>query len=301
MTPSPLNPLTLNHWHLTFTLPAHASEFINEALAGEVLAITTHAEEEDTEHRIELLVDGEPDIKIWSERLAILLAAIGVEKAELQSHKVEDKNWLREVQQSFVPMHIGRFYVHGTHITDIPKDVLPICIDAGLAFGSGEHHSTRGCLMAIDARVDSLPEGAVLDVGCGSGILAIALAKAGRKQVVASDIDPTAVSVARDNAIANQVPHIHCITADGLEDKKIQASAPYQMVVANILASPLMQLAPSIARVTVKGGVIILAGLLTRQAPDVLAAYEKSGCRESDRYTLDEWTTLVLQKATTEA
>src|ERR1700761_759715 len=190
-----------------------------------------------------------------------------------------DTDWIKLSQQGLPPVRAGRFFVYGAHDAGtVPKGVIPIRIEAGMAFGTGHHETTSLCLGALSDLSKRRTCNNVLDLGCGTGLLAIGAAKLWRKKVVASDIDPVAVEITRENAIANGEPTlIHAITADGLGSPALAAKAPYDLIIANILAGPLTQLAPSIARSLSKGGALILSGLLTWQENLVLTFYSPRG------------------------
>jgi ribosomal protein L11 methyltransferase len=193
----------------------------------------------------------------------------------------------------------GGFYVHGSHEAKAaPAGLTEIVIDAAQAFGTGHHETTTGCLEAIDLTLKRTRPTSMLDVGTGTGVLAIALAKRTRRVVVASDIDPVAVDTAAENAERNGVGNlVVCLRADGLHSPEIAASAPYDLVVANILAGPLVALAPDIGRVSGRGATVILSGLLARQAPRIVTAYARQGMVLRRRLVRRGWATLILEKA----
>ena len=192
--------------------------------------------------------------------------------------------------------------MHPSHAREgIPADLLPIEIDAGLAFGTGTHATTRGCLEML-ATLNAAETINAVDVGCGSGILAIAMAKLWQRPVLGGDNDPQAVEVAIDNATLNGVaPLCRFVTAIGLDAPQLAKRAPYDLVVANILAGPLIDLSESFAAATRDGGHVLLSGLLVEQADEVVTAYRRRGFvlqRAIDRETGGaEWRTLLLRKA----
>jgi ribosomal protein L11 methyltransferase len=192
----------------------------------------------------------------------------------------------------------GGFYVHGSHeAKPAPAGLTAILIDANQAFGTGHHETTSGCLEAIDISLKRRRPQAMLDVGTGTGVLAIALARRTRRIVIASDIDPVAVRIAAANAAINGVGNrVLCLRADGLDSPEITASAPYDLIVANILAGPLVGLAPSIGRVAAPQGTVILSGLLAHQAPRVVGAYAQQGMILRRRLVRRGWATLMLER-----
>jgi ribosomal protein L11 methyltransferase len=206
------------------------------------------------------------------------------------------RDWLRENQAGFPPLRTGRFFIFGSHYRGaVPRAAIPILIDAATAFGTGEHATTRGCLSAMEFVVRR-PR-SVLDIGCGTGILAIAAAKRWHRPVLACDIDREAVRVTLINARRNHVAGTICAkVAGGYALRDIVRRAPFDLVFANILARPLMVMAPDLARLLAPGGVAILSGLLARQAPAVLAAHRAQGLYLVTRIVLEGWHTLVVAK-----
>jgi ribosomal protein L11 methyltransferase len=208
-----------------------------------------------------------------------------------------DTDWIKLSQEGLPPVRAGRFFVYGAHDAGVvPRGVIPIRIEAGMAFGTGHHETTSLCLAALSDLAKRRRYGNVLDLGCGTGLLAIGAAKLWRKRVVASDIDPVAVEITRENASANgESTLVHAITADGLASRALAAKAPYDLIIANILASPLTQLAPSIARSLALGGALILSGLLTWQENMVLSFYRPHGLILRAIRRDGPWSALVLE------
>jgi ribosomal protein L11 methyltransferase len=212
--------------------------------------------------------------------------------------RVALKDWIGESLTGLKPVEAGRFVVHGAHDrAQIPPNRIGLEIEAGLAFGTGHHGTTRGCLVALD-RIGKAPSKRpvkILDLGTGTGVLAIAAARALRKSVLALDIDANAVRVARDNARLNRAaPLIAILRANGVASHRVKAGAPYDLVFANILLKPLQRLAAPLTRLTAPGARIILSGLLAHQANAALAAYRRLALE--NRITLDGWTTLILKR-----
>jgi ribosomal protein L11 methyltransferase len=208
--------------------------------------------------------------------------------------RMADRNWLAENQASFPPLRVGRFFVHGAHVAGPPPPgTWPILVDATTAFGTGEHATTRGCLTALRR----LRPRRVLDMGTGTGILAIAAARSGARRVLAADIDRGSVRVARVNLRRNGVAaRVVAIESDGYRDRRIARAAPFDLVFANILARPLALMAPHLARALAPGGAAILSGLLARQEAFVLAAHQAQGLALERRIAVEGWHTLVLRK-----
>jgi len=216
--------------------------------------------------------------------------------------ELPEKDWVAENQRSFQPFKVGPFWVHPSHRrAGVPAGLLPIEIDAGLAFGTGTHATTRGCLEML-ATLDPAEMPNAVDVGCGSGILAIAMAKLWQRPVLGGDNDPQAIEVAIENAMRNRVaPLCRFVTSTGLDAPELAAGAPYDLIVANILAVPLVELSQPFAAATRPGGRVLLSGLLVEQADMVLSSYQRRGFvfeRSIDRETGGaDWRTLLLRKA----
>jgi ribosomal protein L11 methyltransferase len=233
-----------------------------------------------------------PDEKIIR---ALTTAAAGNAAAKaLRFERVAAKDWIRESLAGLAPVTAGRFIVHGAHDrARIPFNRIGIEIEAALAFGTGHHGTTRGCLLALDSLCKSLPRRRILDLGTGSGVLAIAAARALRQPVLATDIDGSAVRAARANAALNRAgSFVEVVKADGVTGPKVRERAPYDLVFANILLRPLQRLAAPLTRLTAPHGRIVLSGLLASQANAAIAAYR--GLALERRIDLDGWTTLVL-------
>jgi ribosomal protein L11 methyltransferase len=208
-------------------------------------------------------------------------------------------DWLAENRRSFPPQRIGRLYVYGSHIRrPPPAGALALMVDAATAFGSGEHGSTRGCLLALDALARRHRVRRALDMGCGSGILAMAIARLWPARVVAIDVDDASVQVAAENVRLNGLARrIWPRAGDGYRALAACAGAPYDLIAANILARPLARMAPQLARVLRRGGMAVLAGLLAHQEAEVLSAHRAQGLSLVYRLAIDGWHTLVLRRA----
>jgi ribosomal protein L11 methyltransferase len=211
---------------------------------------------------------------------------------------VEAKDWVRASLEDLVPVPAGRFVVHGQHDrARVAPNKLGIEIEAALAFGTGHHGTTRGCLLLLDHVLKAWRPRRVLDLGTGTGVLAIAAARALHEKVLASDIDPPSVQVARDNARLNvSGPLVQAIRATGFAAPQFARHAPFDLVLANILANPLRQLAGPMTRHLAPSAMVILSGLLTHQAPAVIAAYRARGLVPLRHLRIEGWSSLLLRK-----
>ncbi len=243
-------------------------------------------------------VEGYSQVRTDAEAAAAAVAAEVADAPPLQLEDVPDLNWVAISQAALPPVIAGRFVVHGTHDRGrIPYGPRAILIDAGEAFGTAHHGTTLGCLLAIDQLARAGGIGRVLDLGCGSGVLAIAAARAmPRAQVMATDNDPIAVEVARANADANSASRIVTACAMGLQHPWLRQAAPFDLIIANILAGPLRMLAGSVARAVRPGGYVVLSGILNPEAPAVIAAYVAHGFQVLKRRQIGDWTTLSLRR-----
>jgi ribosomal protein L11 methyltransferase len=223
----------------------------------------------------------------------------GVKVLSRSVETVPQEDWVTETQRSLPPIRAGRFIVHGSHDRRQIVSRWAIEIDAGRAFGTAYHATTRGCLLAINELAGSIRPRSVLDLGTGSGVLAIAAAKTflDHAQVAAADIDPIAIEVARENCRKNgAAASVQLFVGDGLRPNRAYRAAPFDIVIANILAKPLLRLAPRLRVLTKTGGVAILSGLLTGQAREVLGRYRATGFHVIRRRDLEGWVTLSLRR-----
>jgi ribosomal protein L11 methyltransferase len=209
-----------------------------------------------------------------------------------------DADWIKLSQEGLPPVRAGRFFVYGAHDGGkVPDGVIPIRIEAGMAFGTGHHETTALCLSVLSDLSKKRRYDNVLDLGCGTGLLAIGAAKLWRRKVMASDIDAVAVEVTKENAASNgECALVRAVTADGLTHPALAARAPYDLVIANILAGPLTRLAPQIARGVASGGTIVLSGLLRWQENLVLAFYRPHGLVFRGARRDGPWSALVLER-----
>jgi len=229
---------------------------------------------------------------------ALVAAAAGAETAAaLPYERIAAADWVGASLAGLKPVAAGRFIVHGAHDrASVPPSRIGIEIEAALAFGTGHHGTTRGCLLALDLLAKSQPRPkTILDLGTGTGVLAIAAARTWHRRVLATDIDAAAVRVARENARLNRAgPMVDFVTANGLSASAIRERAPFDLVLANILLGPLQRLASPLVNIAAPGGHVVLSGLMTAQANAALAAYHALTLQR--RIEIDGWTTLVLKR-----
>jgi ribosomal protein L11 methyltransferase len=268
-----------------------ASEAIDEdpALEGATYAWI----EEDEAHGV-WRIDAYPTSSAEAARLAAVLKVAG--GLSVRSVELADADWIALSLSGLPPVRAGRFFVFGAHDAGrIPASAVALRIEAGAAFGTGHHGTTVGCLLAFDTLLKARRFASVLDVGAGTGVLAIAAARAGARIVVGTDIDAVSVRVAASNARLN---HARCRfrQAAGLAHGIVRDGRPFDLVFANILARPLIELAGDVGDALKSDGVVILSGLLRSQARAVRAAYVSRGFRLTRRLDLDAWTTLVMAR-----
>ena len=231
--------------------------------------------------------------------LAVAAAAIGIEPPRVTVEQVPDTDWVAANLRDFPPIAAGRFFIHGSHFADRPPaGKVALQIDAGAAFGSGEHATTLGCLLALDRLLRRRHFRRPLDLGCGSGILGLAVAKLGGTKVLAADIDPVSVRVATANARRNGAARlVRCLPSDGYRSRGIARCRPFDLIVANILARPLAAMAADLASHLSDNGIAVLSGLLVRQERLVLAAHRMQGLSLLGRFRIGDWSTLVLARS----
>jgi ribosomal protein L11 methyltransferase len=269
------------------------TEKLGEALDAETTAVAAF-EQAGGEWLVETYFAELPDEKAVLS-LVELSAGKGVARAA-RFGTLDAKDWVAASLEGLKPIRAGRFLVHGAHgrAALSPNDI-GIEIEASLAFGTGHHGTTRGCLLALDSLLRKHRPRRVLDVGTGTGVLAIAAAKALRRPIVATDIDPVAVGVARANARANGVASlIRFCVAPGLRHP-LAARGGFDLILANILARPLTRLAPALAAALARRGRLVLSGLLEADVPGILAAFRSENARLVSRGAIEGWVTLIFE------
>ena len=242
---------------------------------------------------IEVIGQAKPNAR----HVAAALQPLGRHRAVID--RVPDKDWLAESRKGLPEFRAGPFFFYGSHFKGkVPTNLIGLEIDAGMAFGTGRHETTKGCLLAVAKLAKTRKFKKPLDVGTGTGILAFGVARLCKVNVLAGDNDADAVRVSKENAAVNKLAkQVRILKSDGYRAKAIREGAPYDLVTANILANPLIQLAPDLARVLAKDGRAVLSGLLREQEKDVLQAHEDVGLTLDFRLRLGDWSVLVLRRA----
>jgi ribosomal protein L11 methyltransferase len=286
-------------WRVSLTAPDAAAA--EAALAALDAALGTVSVFESGEHGawlVEGLSTARPDRGGLETRLALAWAERRDAPPDLAIERVVPRDWVAENQASFPSFCVGRYFVHGSHArARVPAERVGLLIDAATAFGTGEHGSTRGCLLALDRLARRRRFRRVLDMGTGTGILAVAAAKTWHRRVVARDIDAESARVARLNARANGVAHhVQIRRGAGYGDRWLKRAAPYDLVLANILARPIIEMARDLAHTLACDGVAVLSGLLPWQEAAVLAAHRRVGLNLARRISVEGWSTLIVAR-----
>ncbi len=295
-------------WQISFsvsTADSAVAEAVLEDQLGDAVRATSRFEADAPDlSQLQVIVEHPPDVEALTSALSEVLGTV----PDLRLEPVPQTDWVTAALDQQPPVRAGRYFVYGSHVKEAPPPgAVALRVDAGTAFGTGSHETTRGCLLALDQLAQGRNFHNALDIGCGTGVLAMAIAKTFRAKtfraktlrapVLASDIDPVAVAVARDNVRLNGLTRqVEVVCADGLRHERLEARAPFDLVTANILAGPLVRLAPDLGTRVVSGGVVVLSGLLGDQEPMVLSAYRDQGFDLDRRLDLNGWHTLVLAR-----
>lgn len=299
-------------WRVSFECAAILSEQLDSAIEtaanmrDEFPPTLSFFEQEDKagwtindDWLFEIFFNGEPDESYISALKNIVDTAFTIEK-------IEDRDWVSESQKLLKPVTAGRIFIYGSHDADQKRDFgINLLVDANQAFGTGQHETTCGCLLTLDGLMDEIKPTNVLDLGTGSGVLAMAAFSAWGCPTLATDIDPIAITVTRDNIAINTLPTrevgnavsgIATAIADGLDDEAFAAEGPFDVIFANILARPLIEMSADISAALAEGGHLILAGLLDSQEKEVLESYCNQGLVKLGRNSQGEWPTLLMRK-----
>lgn len=290
---------------IAVVVPAAAAPAFAEALEAFAASVSAFELQPGGDWRIEA-IGPEPDRGRLGMALALVAASCGVAEPAAEIATLPDRDWLAENRRSFRPIAAGRFLVHPSHVVPVAPGKLLLRLDAGEAFGTGEHETTRGCLLMLDRLARRWPRGrgaarrgraaAGLDLGCGSGILALAMALEWRMKVLAVDLAPEAVRTARANVRDNAAAAlVRCLRADGFRNRLVRRRR-YAAIAANILQRPLVALAPALAARLERGGRAVLSGFHPHQAQAVIAAHRARGLVLERSITLGAWTTLMMRR-----
>lgn len=295
-------PLSPEFWSVELDVPVDLVPAAEELLGDAGIAVSSYEVLQpgvamSPDWRVQILFDAPPDEKHWRARLKALAAGLDI-PATIRFAHLPAQDWVRHTNRLNAPIQAGRFFLYGAHDAGrVPAGKLGILLDAGLAFGTGRAPSTYGCLQAIDDLCRVKPPRRMLDMGTGSGVLAMAAAKAGARAVLAADIDPVAVAVTRDNVRLNGLTaRIAALTASRPQDPRLRRAGPYDLVVANILAGPLCQMATGLAGLVVAGGHLVLSGLLAKEERLIVARYGATGLSLARRIPREGWHTLVFRR-----
>ncbi|WP_313537145.1 50S ribosomal protein L11 methyltransferase [Sphingomonas sp.] len=289
----------IDSWKVSLPCTRAEAEAIDAGtIEIDAVLMTTETVEDDVEHwRLDAYMEHEPDAAMLATLKALVPSAAGTEP-EVEALTAQD--WVTLSQEGLEPIREGRFVVHtSAHPVEAPEGGRAFLIDAGRAFGTGHHATTSGCLAMLDGLSDRQFAN-IIDVGTGTGLLAFAGAHLWPEaKVMATDIDPAAVDVTRENAVANGIEDVDLIVADGALSDAITAKAPYDLVIANILAGPLVSMAPELAAIAAPNATIVLAGLLETQRAQVVEAFEACGCTLEAIDRRGDWTILRLAAGAT--
>ncbi len=283
-------------WRVTLTVPAADAEAFGVALENDALALTVMQPPRQDRAQIEAIFAAQPDHGDWTARFAIVAALQGLPVPACVIEPVPPQDWLRLVAQASPPRRIGRLVVYGSHDAGkIPPHIPSLHIDAATAFGTGEHPSTQMCLLLLQDWLRRRRPRRILDIGCGSGILALAAARLARSKALAVDSDKESVLMTRHNARRNGLSRaIRAVHGDGYRAGIVRRGRPYDLIFANIFARPLTQMADDLQRHLAPGGVAILAGLLQTQVAMVQSTHQMQRLHLVRRIQMGEWAALLL-------
>jgi ribosomal protein L11 methyltransferase len=283
-------------WKITLPCTRAEAEAIGDVEMADIVLLVTEENEAAGRWRLDAYLEAEPD----ADALAAIAALAPSAGRAPQVERLDDQDWVTLSQAGLEPIREGRFVVHTTaHPAEPPPGGRAFLIEAGQAFGTGHHETTAGCLAMLDALADEVDHfDNVVDLGTGTGLLAFAALELwATARVMATDIDPVAIAVTAENMAVNGIARdrIELLVADGARHPAIAAAAPFDLVIANILAGPLVAMAPEVTAIAAPRAAILLAGLLSSQTDAVVAAYAAQGCEEQRRLVRGDWTILLLR------
>lgn len=285
-------------WCIQCRVPKGAVDVFEDYLRRHCAAVSSIIGVNDAEWVLEGLTEVEPDRQSVERGARALARDTGFDEPSFKYDLVPPINWVAENLASFPPVRWKRYFIHGSHHDEpIPGGVIPLQLDAGTAFGSGEHPTTGGCLLALHKLAKRHRFKRPLDVGCGSGILAIAVAKTWGAPVLATDIDPESVNVTRTNAHLNQVGDLVSATvSDGYKNRRIARNGPYDLITSNILARPLAKMSKDLGQYLEPGGFAVISGVVERDAQWMVTVHRLVGLHLVEHTVVKGWSTIVLQR-----
>jgi len=289
-------------WRVEVAASAESVNAFESALDPFCEALSWFATDTEGEWRIEGFTEHKPEGAALAAAMSVVAGEFSLPVPEVTVIPVAPRDWVADSLRLFPPTDAGKFFIYGTHYDmTLPTGRIPICLNPGRAFGSGEHATTMGCLLALSDLVGRRKFRRPLDMGCGSGILAIAIAKAWVSPVQGMDLDINAVLVARENVRRNGVlPLVRVSRSNGYQSRGVKKHGPYDLIVSNILANPLCKMAEKVGEnsrtASMGGGIVILGGFLEVDANRVYAAYFRQGFRLMRSYNIKGWRTLVLRR-----
>ncbi|MGE0724351.1 MAG: 50S ribosomal protein L11 methyltransferase [Alphaproteobacteria bacterium] len=289
--------MSASAWRVELIVPGPAAEAVARAIEPFGDALSAFEIAPGGDWRLVLHAERPPDRPSLDAVIALAELATGAMLLPPTIARETDVDWVGRLRDSFPAIRVGRFHLHGSHLPPGPPGSLSIRVDAATAFGSGEHATTRGCLIALERLARRGPRRRVLDVGTGTGVLAVAAARLWPARVEATDLDRESVRVARFNARRNGVARrVRVVVADGLSESGWRGRRRHDLAIANILARPLAAMARRMRGALGAKAVVVLSGLLARQERQVLVAYRRQGLRLVERIAIDGWHTLVLAR-----
>ena len=285
-------------WKFKTVVPATAVDAFSIAVESLCPAVASFEIPGSNLWRIEGYAPDMPRHADAAAAMAIVAAQVGIAEPAFTCVPLPNIDWVADNQSTFQPMHVGRYFIQPSHFDGAPPHgAIALMIDAGAAFGTGEHATTKSCLLALDGLAKRRRFRRPLDLGCGSGILGLAMAATWRRSVVAADIDPQSVAVARENAATNGLSEwLRVLCSNGVADWELRKAGPYDLIVANILAAPLVALSQGLNACLATHGILILSGLLAQQENAVRNAYRQQGLSLWRRIPCEGWHTLILAR-----
>ncbi len=286
-------------WRIDLIAPTLNSAIFEDILERHCAVVSSFLIPSDNRSRLQGISETLLNKNILYTELSEMASLLGVDISNVDVTPMKSRDWVADNLAEFPPIRVGRYYMYGSHIKGaVPSEAIGIRLNAGPAFGTGEHATTEGCLKAFDRLAKQGKRyNKILDMGCGSGILSIAAAKTWRLKIIACDIDPRAVQVASENAQVNGVQSLVFTQAgNGYETPIVKAEAPYDMIVSNILANPLCEMASALVKCLQPKGSVILSGFLTVDSRRVMANYIQFGLIFTTQINVNGWVTLIFRK-----